>query len=79
MDFWSLFLTMLWFFVGIWLILGETPLMNHVKIDIIFGIENRWGKILIGTAFLLLVAKQCHDWYIDPSDFQHKLLWWHYY
>lgn len=78
MDFWSVFLTTLWFFVGVWLILGETPLMSHVKIETIFGVENRWGKILMGVAFLLLVVKQCHDWYIDPSDFQHKLLWWHY-
>jgi hypothetical protein len=67
MDIWTVILMLFWSIAGVWLIVGELPGMTKHRIDMIFGVTNRWGKILIGLVLLAFVAKQAHVAYLDPN------------
>lgn len=68
MDVFTLILCVFWSIAGLWLIVGELPGMVKHRIPMIFGIENRWGKMLVGVGLLGVVGKQIHTWYIDPNS-----------
>lgn len=68
MDVFTLILCVFWSIAGLWLVLGELPIMAKHRIPEIFGIKNRLGKVLFGAVLLAIVGKQIQTWYIDPNS-----------
>lgn len=67
MDIWTAILMLFWSIAGVWLIAGELPVMAKHRIEVIFGVSSRWGKLLIGLFLLAIVAKQAQVAYLDPN------------
>lgn len=74
MDIFTFILVVCWAIAGVWLIVGEHPRMHQHRIDQIFGVKNRVGKIIIGVALLAFCSHQVYLWAIDPHT-AFELLW----
>lgn len=55
-------LLVMWSLAGILVSLG--CITNHPKLQcrVLFGIENRWGKLMIGVALLGFVVMRLYQW-----------------
>lgn len=67
MDIFTFFSVVCWTIAGFWLILGEHPRLQKYKIEIIFGISNRYGKIAIGVFLIAFCSFWVWQWYVDPN------------
>lgn len=67
MDIFTFILCVFYGAVGFSLIAGEFSPFKRLHIETIFGISNRWGKMLFGVMLLVFVGKQIHVWYLDPN------------
>lgn len=67
MDVYTLILVVFWSIAGFWLIAGEHPRLHAYRVNAIFGISNRRGKIVIGVTLIAFCAALVWLWYIDPN------------
>lgn len=51
-----------WMIAGSWLLLGELPLFKSIRIDVLWGIESRWGKVVLGLVILAICSQRLVTW-----------------
>lgn len=74
MDIFTFFLLLCWTIAGVWLLVGELPRFQKHRIEQIFSVRNRWGKLIIGAFLLTFCSFQVYLWAIDPLS-TWELLW----
>lgn len=57
MNIWSVILMLFWSIAGVWLIIGELPGMTKYRIEMIFGVTDRWGKVIYGLVIIAVTTK----------------------
>lgn len=67
MDVFTFILIVCWYIAGFWLLIGEIPRWHHHRIERIFGVSNRFGKMLIGVLLIAFCSRMVWLWYIDPN------------
>ena len=56
-DPYSVTLMAIWLCFGLVLVLGEIKWFKRIRIANVFGVENRWGKVVYGLVIVAITLK----------------------